>query len=60
MGDNPRYGPSLLQQSAVSRAAAVGIMSYGGLYGIVTYLMMLFQTFKDVSPLMASPLRLLV
>jgi hypothetical protein len=44
----------------VSCAAAAEIMSYGGPYVRITYLPMLFQAFKDVSPLMRSPLGLLL
>ncbi|KAF9888974.1 hypothetical protein FE257_008144 [Aspergillus nanangensis] len=54
MGDTAMLPLSLLKQSAVSCAAAAGIMSYGGLYVIITYLPMWFQAVKDVSPLMSG------
>lgn len=54
MGDTGMLPLRLLGNPAVSCAAAAGLMSYGGLYVIITYLPMWFQAVKDVSPLMSG------
>jgi predicted MFS family arabinose efflux permease len=41
----------LFRQYTVSCAAVAGIMSYGGLYIVITYLPLWFQAVKGVSPL---------
>lgn len=54
MGDTGMLPLRLLGNPAVSCAAAAGLMSYGSLYVVITYLPMWFQAVKDVSPLMSG------